>query len=407
MSRLASRRRCLQLASGALATLTLGGRLYAAPANGPRFLLVFLRGGYDATNMLIPYSSGFYYEARPTIAIPRPDPALGEGALALDQNWALAPALRDSIGALYQQRQVAFVPFAGTQDLSRSHFETQDSIELGQPTGGARDYGSGFLARLHSTLSSGKAQVPAIAFTDALPLSFQGPDRIANISMKSVGKPPFDDRQVRILTDMYAGHPLEPAVASGLELRRQVAQAMQELADEMRTSSRDALSIKGFELEAERMARLMRDTYRIGFVDIGGWDTHVNEGAAQGALASNLTGLGRGLTAFAQSLASEWNNTVVVVLSEFGRTFRENGNRGTDHGHGTVYWVLGGSVKGGRIAGEQQRLERADLFQDRDYPVLNDYRALLGGLFCSLWALTPDQCAQIFPQVVPRDLQLI
>jgi uncharacterized protein (DUF1501 family) len=182
---------------------------------------------------------------------------------------------------------------------------------------------------------------------------------------------------------------------------------MQELADEMRTSSRDALSIKGFELEAERMARLMRDTYRIGFLDIGGWDTHVNEGAAQGALASNLTGLGRGLTAFAQSLGPEWNNTVVVVLSEFGRTFRENGNRGTDHGHGSVYWVLGGSVKGGRIAGEQQRLERADLFQDRDYPVLNDYRAVLGGLFCSLWALTPDQCAQIFPLVAARDLQLI
>ena len=406
MSSIVTRRRCLQLATATVASLGIAGRLYAAPANGPRFLLVFLRGGYDATNMLIPYSSGFYYEARPTIAIPRPDPSGSEGALALDQDWALAPALRDSIGVLYQQRQVAFVPFAGTQDLSRSHFETQDSIELGQPIGGARDYGSGFLARLHGTVSSTSAEIPAIAFTDALPLSFQGPGRIPNISMKSVGKPPFDDRQVRILTDMYAGHPLEPAVASGLELRRQVAQAMQEMADEMRTSSRDALSIKGFELEAERMARLMRDTYRIGFVDIGGWDTHVNEGAAQGALASNLTGLGRGLTAFAQSLGAEWNNTVVVVLSEFGRTFRENGNRGTDHGHGSVYWVLGGSVKGGRIAGEQQRLERADLFQDRDYPVLNDYRAVLGGLFRSLWALTPDQCARIFPQVAPRDLQL-
>ena len=98
--------------------------------------------------------------------------------------------------------------------------------------------------------------------------------------------------------DMYAGHPLEPAVTSGLELRRQVAQSMQQLSDEMRTSSRDALSIKGFELEAERMARLMRDSYRIAFIDVGGWDTHVNEGAAQGALASNLTGLGRGLSLF-------------------------------------------------------------------------------------------------------------
>ena len=97
----------------------------------------------------------------------------------------------------------------------------------------------------------------------------------------------------------------------------------------------------------------------------------------------------------------------MVVLSEFGRTFRENGNRGTDHGHGTVYWVLGGSVNGRRIAGTQRALARGTLFQDRDYPVLNDYRAVLGGLFRSLWTLTPAQCAQIFPQVTPVDLQLV
>ena len=406
MSDRITRRHCLQL----LATGAAGfcARLYAAPVSGPRFLLVFLRGGYDATNTLIPYSSSFYYEARPTLAIARPDPAASAGALALDSNWALAPALRDSIGVLYQQRQAAFLPFAGTSDLSRSHFETQDSIELGQPVGGARDYRSGFLGRLHTVLSGAReGGVPAIAFTDALPLSFRGPDSIANISLKSVGKPPFDDRQVRILSAMYAGHPLEPSVTGGLELRRQVAQAMQQMSDEMRTSSRDALSIKGFELEAERMARLMRDNYRIAFVDIGGWDTHVNEGAAQGALASNLTGLGRGLSIFAQSLAAEWKNTVVVVLSEFGRTFRENGNRGTDHGHGSVYWVLGGAISGGRIAGEQQSLERPNLFQDRDYPVLNDYRAVLGDLFRSMWGLTSEQCAQIFPQTTPTRLNLV
>ena len=406
MSDPVNRRRCLQLMLAGVAGVS--ARLYAAPPTGPRFLLVFLRGGYDATNMLIPYSSSFYYEARPTLAIARPEAASSSGALALDSTWALAPALRDSIGVLYRQRQVAFVPFAGTQDLSRSHFETQDSIELGQPVAGARDYRSGFLARLHSVLTGTDPRgLPAIAFTDALPLAFQGTDAIPNISLKSVGKPPFDDRQVRILSAMYAGHPLEPAVTSGLELRRQVAQAMEQLSEEMRASSRDALSIKGFELEAERMARLMRDSYRIGFVDVGGWDTHVNEGAAQGALASTLTGLARGLSVFAQSLGSEWKNTVVVVLSEFGRTFRENGNRGTDHGHGSVYWVLGGGISGGRIAGEQQPLERANLFQDRDYPVLNDYRAMLGDLFRSMWGLSDARCAQIFPQTTPARLNLI
>src|SRR5207253_3489292 len=217
----------------------------------------------------------------------------------------------------------------------------------------------------------------------------------------------FDDRQARIISAMYAGHPLEPAVTSGLELRREVAQAMQTLADEMRSSGRDALSIKGFELEAERIARLMRDEYRIGFVDVGGWDTHVDEGATQGVLATNLAGLGRGLTVLAQSLGAEWKNTVVVVLSEFGRTFRENGNRGTDHGHGSVYWVLGGSVRGGRVAGEQVRVSAATLHQERDYPVLNEYRSLLAGLASRFYGLDAVRLAAVFSGAPPVEHGLL
>ncbi|HMD72483.1 MAG TPA: DUF1501 domain-containing protein, partial [Steroidobacteraceae bacterium] len=363
---------------------------------------VFLRGGYDAANLLIPYSSGFYYESRPNISIARPDAASNTGALALNADWALAPAVRDTIGAMYLQRQVAFVPFAGTDDLSRSHFETQDSIELGQPVGGSRDYRSGFLGRLAETLS-GSAGSAAIAFTDALPLAFEGAITVPNLSLKNVGKSPFDERQARILSDMYAGHHLESAVSNGLELRHEVAQQM---AVDMNAASRDAVNTKGFELEAERMGVLMRDKYRIGFVDVGGWDTHVGEGGAQGKLATNLTSLGQGLQAFSRSLGAEWKNTVVVVVSEFGRTFRENGNRGTDHGHGTVYWVLGGAINGGLIAGEQLGLSRRTLFQDRDYPVLNDYRAVLGGLFCSLWGLSGDQSNRIFAGTAPIDLKL-
>jgi uncharacterized protein (DUF1501 family) len=324
--------------------------------------------------------------------------------LALDADWALAPAVRDTIGAMYQRRQVAFIPFAGTDDLSRSHFETQDSIELGQASNAARNYRSGFLGRLSDTVLGSAASTASIAFTDSLPLAFASETTVPNLSLKNVGKPPFDERQARILSDMYAGHHLETAVKDGLELRQQVAQ---EMADEMKAANRDAITPKGFELEAERMGRLMRDKYRIGFIDVGGWDTHVGEGGAQGALPTNLSGLGRGLQAFSQSLGAEWNNTVVVVLSEFGRTFRENGNRGTDHGHGTVYWVLGGAVNGGAIVGEQRPVSRGTLFQDRDYPVLNDYRAVLGGLFRSLWGLSPDQCVRVFQQVAPIDLKLV
>jgi uncharacterized protein (DUF1501 family) len=142
------RRHALKLGCAALlGAAGSAARLFAAPTSGPRFLLVFLRGGYDSTNLLIPYSSSFYYEARPNIAIARPDAASSTGALALDANWALAPAVRETIGAMYLERQAAFIPFAGTDDLSRSHFETQDSIELGQPSGAARNYRSGFLGR--------------------------------------------------------------------------------------------------------------------------------------------------------------------------------------------------------------------------------------------------------------------
>ena len=398
-----NRRHLLQLGSAALMSAGVSGRLFAAPTAGPRFLMVFLRGGYDSTNLLVPYSSGYYYEARPNIAIAKPDSESKTGALELNGDWALAPAVRDTVGAMYLQRQAVFIPFAGTDDLSRSHFETQDSIELGQPAGGTRNYRSGFLGRLSDTLL-GSSDAAPISFTDALPLAFEGVTAVPNLSLKSVGKPPFDDRQARILRDMYAGHHLEVAVGNGLELRQEVAK---EMADEMTAASRGAINTKGFELEAERMGRLMHDKYRLGFIDVGGWDTHVGEGGAQGMLATNLASLGRGLQVFSQSLGNEWNNTVVVVVSEFGRTFRENGNRGTDHGHGTVYWVLGGAVHGGRIVGEQQRVDRSTLFQDRDFPVLNDYRAVLGGLFRSLWGLSTDQSANIFQQAAPVDLKLV
>src|ERR1700732_839533 len=175
-----NRRRLLALGGAALVSAGISGRLYAAPSAGPRFLLVFLRGGYDSTNLLIPYSSSFYYEARPTIAISRPDASSNSSALALDGDWALAPTVRDTIGAMYMQRQVAFVPFAGTDDLSRSHFETQDSIELGQPAAGSRNYRSGFLGRLSEILVGSSGINSSIAFTDALPLAFEGSATVPN-----------------------------------------------------------------------------------------------------------------------------------------------------------------------------------------------------------------------------------
>ena len=392
------RRAFLQLLGAAAPALTVAGRVFAAPPGSPRFLLVFLRGGYDCANIVIPYSSSFYYETRPNISVAKPNGP--DGAVVLNSDWALAPILRPSIAPLYAQRQALFIPFAGTDDLSRSHFETQDSIELGQPSQGSHDLRSGFLARLAAVVNDSDP----ISFTDSLPVCFRGDSDIPNISLKGVGKPVFDTRQAAILSDMYAGHHLQQEVSDGLELRQEVGRVME---DEMKQASRDAITPKGFELEARRVARLMKDQYHIGFIDVGGWDTHVNEGAAQGALANNMDSLGKGLAAFSQEMGGEWRNTVVAVVSEFGRTFRENGNKGTDHGHGSVYWILGGSINGGRIAGEQVKVDRQNLFQDRDYPVLNDYRSVFGGLFASLWGLTSEQVQRVFPGSTATSLQLV
>lgn len=412
-------RRDLLQACAALAATSVSSRLLAAPASQNRLLMVFLRGGYDACHLLVPTASDFYYEARPNIAIARPGAAGNDSnpepnaALVLNADWGLHPALRNSIYPMYQNGEAAFIPFAGTDDVSRSHFETQDSIELGQPlnhtnsaNGGnsTRNFHSGFLNRLATQLNG----VGTMSFTEQLPLIMQGSSQIANSGLRPLGKTNVDSRQSKIIAQMYSQTGLAQQVSDGFAVRDEVQRSQQQaLQEEMNSANRNAMSTKGFELEARRIGRLMRDKYALGFVDVGGWDTHVNQGAASGTLAGKFEELGRGLAAYQQEMGVAWRNTTVVVISEFGRTFRENGKRGTDHGHGTVYWVLGGGIKGGRIAGEQIRLAPGKLFQNRDYPVLNEYRAVLGGLFGSIFGLKQAQLQQIFAGVTPRDLGLI
>jgi len=404
------RRRLLQaLAAAPLAASGL--QLQAASTGTPRLLVVFLRGAYDATSLLVPIASPFYYEQRPNISLARPGSA-PDAALALTSDWGLHPAVGATLAPLYQRGELAFVPFAGTDDASRSHFETQDSIEMGQPLLGLRDFQSGFLNRLAQVLGTRDA----IAFTDQLPLCLRGAQQLPNLMLSQLGRGTSDARQAGLINRMYAGTPLAGAVRDSFAVRDDALREINgagrpmaggALAAEMQAASRSAITARGFEGEARRMARLMRDRYRLGFVDVGGWDTHVGQGAASGVLAKRLEELGQGLAAYADELGPAWADSVVVVLSEFGRTVGENGNRGTDHGHGSVYWVLGGAVRGGRIVGEQVALTPASLFQKRDLPVLNEYRALLGGLFKRLYGLSPAQLATVFASVVPTDLGLL
>lgn len=397
--------------AGATGLALLGGRAMAVPAApGTRFLLVFLRGAYDAANVIAPVRNAFYHEARPTLALAAPDPANPLAALPLDADWSLHPALRDSIAPLWQSRQIAFVPFAGTEDMSRSHFETQDSIEMGQPIGNAaqRHYGSGFMGRLATTLGAGGQGT--IAFSDTLPLVMRGGPMIPNLALGGNGKQVIDDSETAMIAAMYRGQhlggvDLDGAVHAGFTARDTVWHTID---DEMRASGRGAIAARGFEAAASRIGVIMRDKYNLAFVDVGGWDTHVNQGGATGQLAGRIGELGRGLAAYASVLGPQaWRQTVVVVMSEFGRTFHENGNHGTDHGHGSIYWVMGGAVAGGRMVGPQVRIAPETLNQNRDLPVLTDYRALIGGLWQRQYGLSKAQMETIFPGVMPARLNLI
>jgi uncharacterized protein (DUF1501 family) len=430
------------LASAGFSTQLLGATPVSA-GQTPRLLMVFLRGGYDANSLLVPNSS-FYREVRPNIAVPWMADTV-KGASPLNSDWALHPALEASVLPLVKQRQAAFIAFAGTaDDVSRSHFETQDTIELGQLLASKRDFGSGFLNRLATVTGSSAAARDTIAFTDQLPLVLRGDLSVANLSLKNEPKA-ADAKLRRALTEMYRDHPLQARIAESFDVRDEAAKDMVigaaapassaassavaapvgmggmggiggiggigGMAGEQVSANRNAINAKGFELEARRIARLMRERYALGFVDVGGWDTHVGQGAATGYLASRFEELGRGLAGFANELGdTAWRHTVVVVVSEFGRTMRENGNRGTDHGHGSVYWVLGGGLSAGSagpVVGEQVAIEARSLHQNRDMPVLNDYRAVLGGLMARQFALTPAQVQTVFPGVKTRDLGLL
>ena len=389
------------LAASFAASTTVCGRAWSAPATDQRFLLVFLRGGYDAINVVIPTYSDFYYESRPHIAISRPDPTNPNAALPLDGEWSLHPALKDSIYPLWQKKQIAFIPFVGTDDTTRSHFETQDTLELGQPIGGPRNYRSGFMARLAQELSSSRP----IAFTAQPPLAFHGLASVPNLAVTSVSKPGVDDRQAKLIQDMYQGHDLQAAVNEGFSVREK---AYSSLAGEMIAANRNAVSPSGFELAARRVARMMKADYNLAFLDVGGWDTHVNQGGATGVLSDRIGQLGRGLAALEDEMGSEtWAKTTVVVVSEFGRTFKENGDKGTDHGHGSVYWVLGGPVKGGRFFGDQLSFKPSTLNEGRDLKVLTDYRSLISALLPRLYGLRPARLEAIFPSAPMATLEIV
>jgi len=363
-----------------------------------RLVVVFLRGAVDGLNVVVPYGDGDYYEQRPTIAIPRS----GDGALLnLDGHFGLHPALA-SIMPLWQDGTLAFVHACGSPDPSRSHFDAQDYMESGTP--GVKTTSDGWMNRTLAALPGNHGPTEAVSVGPVVPRILSGRMPVANIAMgKAAVHPlPMDNPRIEDAFDrLYGGKdPLSHAYQEGQAARKKL---LADLEVDMRQADNGAPTPDGLPDSTTRLAHLIqRDpTIRTAFVGLGGWDTHVNEGASRGQLANHLKPLGDGLANFAKQLGPAYDDTVILVISEFGRTVHENGNGGTDHGHGNVMWVMGGPVRGKRVYGHWAGLSSAALYQERDLAVTTDFREPIATVLRSHMGLAGPQIDQIFPTRPP------
>jgi uncharacterized protein (DUF1501 family) len=403
------RRRDFLLGSAGAALVPFGNGAWAAsdPSGNSapsRLVVVMLRGAVDGLNVVVPYGEEAYYAARPTIAVPKPDAAEG-AALALDGHFALHPAL-NALMPLWQTKQLAFIHAAGSPDPTRSHFDAQLFIENGTP--GRRVTADGWMNRLLASLPGVANGVPgptsALAVGATLPHILKGRLPVANLPLgpAAANKLAIDRPEVgRAFDRLYdTDDPIGRAYRQGRAARTELIASLD---SEQQMADNGAPLPNNFPTQAARLAGLIaRDrNIRLAFVALGGWDTHVRQGSHKGQLADRLRPLGEGLAALAQGLGKDWADTVVVVLSEFGRTVNENGDAGTDHGHGNAVWVLGGPVQGGRVYGEWPGLAAAALYERRDLAATTDYRAVLAAVVARHLRLSGRALTQIFPDFTP------
>ncbi|HEV2112343.1 MAG TPA: DUF1501 domain-containing protein [Gammaproteobacteria bacterium] len=392
--------RHLLLASGGL-MFSVGTRGWAArladsaSRDGRRLVVVFLRGAVDGLNVVVPWADDRYYEARPTIAIPKPGQA--SGVTDLDGHFGLHPALA-SILPLWQNKTLAFIHASGSPDPSRSHFEAQAFMETGTP--GVATTPDGWMNRLLGALPGPRSPSEALSLGPTLPRILVGSNSVANLPLgRNADHPiPLDRPKVAdAFGALYQGDtPVDKAFQQGQRARGEL---MSDLAKDMSDSFNGAPAVDGFTQDSTRLAELMnRDSgIRLAFLAVGGWDTHVGEGSSKGQLSRNLESLGNGLAALAKGLGPAYQDTAIVVMSEFGRTFRENGNAGTDHGHGNAMWLMGGSVKGGEVYGDWPGLADDQLYQNRDLAVTTDFRQVLASVLGRHLGLGDAILDQVFP----------
>jgi uncharacterized protein (DUF1501 family) len=367
-----------------------------------RLIVVFMRGAVDGLSLVVPHNEANYYRQRSTIAIGKPG-SVG-GAIDLDGKFGLHPALAPLM-PLWQQGSLAFVHAAGSPDATRSHFDGQDNIESGTP--GNRATQDGWLNRLEGLTPTSEAMrsapTRAVSIGAILPRIFKGRNRVTTIaSGATAARPTVLDRQsVRdAFKSVYRDDPrMGPMLANYLAARTDVVAAIEQVDPEMMAADNGALSTYAFASDAARLGALMRQDPRVqlGFLAVSGWDTHANQGGATGQLADLLSRFAAGMSALAHNLGPAYAQTTIVVISEFGRTVAQNGNAGTDHGHGNLMWLMGGPVAGGRIHGEWPGLDDAALYEGRDLAVVTDYRTVLAQICERHLRLSDADLSSVFP----------
>ncbi|WP_343587126.1 DUF1501 domain-containing protein [Herbaspirillum sp.] len=372
-------------------------RAHADGDGAPRMVVVFLRGAVDGLNVVVPHGEPEYYRARPTIAVAPPGQA--NGAIDLTGYFGLHPALQPLM-PYWESGQLAFVHASGSPDASRSHFEAQDYMETGTP--GQHNTHDGWMNRLMGYLPPSESPLQALSVGDATPRILSGRNVVANLQTgRAAARPGLIDqpRMIQAFTPLYGGDdPIAKAYRDGIAARRELMAEIN--SDEQQMANNGAPLPNGLSLDTARLGRLMRKDPRIrlSFLAVGGWDTHTNQGNGAGQLAGRLGPLATGLATLARELGPVFNDTVIVAVSEFGRTFRENGNGGTDHGHGNAMWLLGGNLRGGRIYGQWPGLNQAALNEGRDLAITTDFRAVLSSVTERHMRIRDQELEKIFPQ---------
>ncbi len=343
---------------------------------------VFQRGAADGLNIVVPFGEPRYYTLRPTIAVPSPTHSSDtreDSAIDLDGFFGLHPALAP-LKPLYDAHHLAIVTAVGSPDPTRSHFDAQDFMESGTP--GLKATPDGWLNRALSPERGKSSPVRAVALGALLPRSLRGQtpavavNNLADFRVR-------DPTAAASFAAMYAATPDLLLRSAGQETVAAVA-VLESLAKQPYQPAVGVQYPRGrFGDSLEQIARLIKAEVGVeaAFTDIGGWDHHVNEvgpTASQGPLATLLRDYGQALAAFWQDLGDYRADVVVVTLSEFGRTAHENGNRGTDHGHANIMFVLGGNVRGGKVYGAWPGLAPDQLYEGRDLALTSDFRDVLG-----------------------------